>query len=118
MISWQNLIFCIEKLEELPNGNGAEIEFCYQGAEYGVVSNRGSCDIGKCADMIFDGKSVTYSEERIYTYRTLAELGKARDIGFSVKECWESFENVRIRPDFDEYPFEEIYAAYEKASKH
>lgn len=41
MISWKELVSCIEKLEELPNGGGSEIEFRYQGAEYGIVSYRG-----------------------------------------------------------------------------
>ena len=117
MIAWQDLIYCIEKLEELPNGSGAEIEFCYQGVEYGIVSYRGSCDIGKFSKTNFDGSTFTHSEEQTYSYRTLTELGKATDIGFSVEECWESFENVCIKPDFDELSFEDIYAAYERASK-
>ena len=106
-----------EKLEELPNGGGAEIEFRYQGAEYGIVSYCGSCEIGKCPDAIYDGNTLTYSEEQLYTYKTLTELGKARDIGFSVEECWESFEDIRTKPDFENSTFEEIYAAYEKAYK-
>ena len=112
------MIYCIEKLKELPNGAGAEIDFCYQGVEYCIVSYRGSCDIEKCSEIIFDGSDFNYSEEQIYTYKTLTELGKAKEIGFSVEECWESFEDVYIKPDFDEFPFEEIYAAYEKANKH
>ena len=117
MISWQDLISCIEKLEELPNGGGAEIEFRYQGAEQGIVSYCSSCENGKCPDVMYDSNTLTYSEEQLYTYKTLTELGKARDIGFSVEECWESFEDIRTKPDFENSTFEEIYAAYEKAYK-
>ena len=117
MISWKDLISCIERLEELPNGGGSEIEFCYQGVEYGIVSDRGLCYIGKCPDTFFDGSTFSYSEEQEFKYKTLTELGKAMDIGFSVEECWNSFEEIYIRPDFECFTFEEIYSTYEKANK-
>lgn len=117
MISWKELVSCIERLEELPNGGGPEIEFHHHGAGYGITSHRGLCDLGKFPDAIFDGNTLTYSEEQAYKYRTLNELGKARDVGFSVEENWESFEEVCIKPDFENCLFEEIYAAYEKACK-
>lgn len=47
MISWKTLIEYIEKLQELPNGSGSEIEFHYKGIEYGICSYKDSCDIQK-----------------------------------------------------------------------
>ena len=123
MISWNNLVTCIQKLEELPNGGGSEIEFTYQGTEYGIVSYRDFCDLERIPDSHFDGKPIDFdentidSEEPYFTYSSLTELGKATDIGFSVEQCWLEFENVCIRPDFDYFTFEEIYESYESAYK-
>ena len=110
MISWETLVGYIEKLQELPNGSGTEIEFSYNGKDYGICSYRDSCDLQDCGE---SGCKL----DVCYTYSTLSELGKARDMGFSVEESWNSFTNVVISPDFDEEPFEEIYAAYEKACR-
>jgi len=117
MIPWKTLIECIEKLQELPNGSGSEIEFHYKGIEYCICSYKDSCDIQESADWSFQNSALVYSDEMVYTYKTLSELGKAKDIGFSVEECWDEFTEVCIKPDFDDYPFEEIYAAYETACK-
>jgi len=117
MISWKTLIEYIEKLQELPNGSGTEIEFHYKGIEYGICSYKDSCDIEKISDCSYQNGTLICSDEKIYTYKTLSELGKAKDIGFSVEECWDKFTEVCIKPDFDEGSFEEIYAAYEAASK-
>ncbi len=116
MISWNNLVTCIQKLEELPNGGGSEIEFTYHGVEYGIVSYRDFCDLERIPDP-HDNENATDSEEPYYTYSSLTELGKATDIGFSVEQCWPKFEGVCIRPDFDYYTFEEIYKSYESAYK-
>ena len=113
MISWKKLIECIERLQELPNGSGSEIEFHYKGIEYCICSYKDSCDIQKGSDCSFQNGSLVYSDEKVYTYNSLSELGKATDIGFSVEECWDKFTEVCIKPDFDEGPFEEIYAVYE-----
>ena len=113
------MVTCIQRLEELPNGGGSEIEFTYQGAEYGIVSYRDFCDLERIPDSHFDGKPIDFDENTIdsempyYTYSSLTELGKATDIGFSVEQCWPEFENVCIRPDFDYFTFEEIYESYE-----
>lgn len=117
MISWNNLVSCIEKLEELPNGGGSEIEFTYQGVEYGIVSYRGPCELGTIPEAHFDGHTTVYSEEISYTYSSLTELGRATDFGFSVEKCWPDFEGVVIKPDFDYFTFEDIYASYEAACK-
>ncbi len=117
MISWNTLVSCVQKLEELPNGGGSEIEFTYQGVEFSIVSYRGSCKLEKIPDSYFDGNAMVYSEDVCYTYSSLTELGKATDFGFSVEQCWPEFEAVCIRPDFDYFTFEEIYASYESAYK-
>jgi hypothetical protein len=117
MISWKTLIEYIEKLQELPNGSGSEIEFHYKGIEYCICSYKESCDIQKGSDCSYQNGTLIYSDEKIYTYRTLSELGKAKDIGFSVEECWNEFTEVHIEPNFDNYPFEKIYASYEAACK-
>lgn len=116
MISWNNLVTCIQRLQELPNGGAPEIEFTYQGVEYGIVAYRDFCDLERIPDSRSDGNT-TDSEEPYFSYGTLAELGKATDIGFSVEQCWPEFENVCIRPDFDYFTFEEIYESYESAYK-
>ena len=117
MIEWKELIKCIEKLKELPNGSGSEIEFCYQGIEYVIGSYKDSCDIQKASyvELGQDGE-LTCTDETAYTYSSLEELGKAKDIGFSVEECWPAFEEVCIKPDFDDRPFDEIYNAYKEVS--
>lgn len=117
MLSRQELINCIEKLQELPNGGGSEIEFYYRGTGYCITSFRDSCDIGKCLGPILDEGKWTYPENPIFTYRSLDELGKAKDIGFSVEEEWKSFEDICIKPDFECFSFNEIYDAYAAAYK-
>ena len=111
MISWNELVKCIEKLQELPNGYGSEIEFTYRGVEYGIVCYEDYCDIA-VIDNARDG-----NHEESYKYPTLRELGKAKDFGFSVEERWEEFEEVIIQPDFDFCSFEEIYESYAKHIK-
>ena len=117
MISWKSLIECIEKLQELPNGSGTEIEFTYQGVEYGICSYRDFCDIQKIPEYNFNGNKYVFTEEKEYSYKTLTELGRATDIGFSVETCWNDFTGICIKPDFDEYTFDEIYESYLAACK-
>ena len=89
MISWKELISYIEKLQELPNGGGTEVFFCYEGTEYCIVSYKGKCDIQKCMGPTFDGETMKYPVVKPFEYKSLTELGKAKDIGFSVEECWD-----------------------------
>ncbi len=117
MISWKQLVENIEKLEELPNGKGTEIEFSYKGVEYGIVSYGSSCDIMKCSDVYYDGIHALYSEEIAYSYSTLTELGRATDIGFSVEEAWDLFEDISVKPDFENYTLEEVLRSYVEALK-
>ena len=40
MISWNTLCYNLTALAELPNGGGAEIEFCLNGKQYFIVHYR------------------------------------------------------------------------------
>ena len=44
-------------------------------------------------------------------------MGRAKDIGFSVEECWDDFDEIIIKPDFDSFSFEDIYSLYKKAKE-
>lgn len=117
-ISWRELVWRIEKIQKFPYGNGTEIFFDYKGERYVICSHRESCDIQKCSDSFHLEGETDGEKEPVYTYKTLAELGEASDIGFSVKECWEDFDEIHTEPSFRSFTLDEILAAqresYEK----
>lgn len=120
MISWKHLIYCIEELEKLKNGGGSEIEFEFKGVSYGITSYNGSCEISRFPDIKYDynlKKVVTEREYPTYTYTSLRKLGKAKDIGFSVKKEWNNIEGLVCKPDFEEIPLVDIINDYKKALK-
>ena len=67
----------------------------------------------------FDGKIITYSNEKEYKFKSLRELGKANIYGFVLEEVWDSLSDsdYSIRPDFDSEDFDMIFEGYEKARK-
>ena len=69
MISWNMLIGYIEKLQELPNGSGTEIEFTYKGIEYGICSYRDFCDIEKCSELPDPYGKYVFSDREEYRYQ-------------------------------------------------
>ncbi|MCR4643826.1 MAG: hypothetical protein K5695_00250 [Oscillospiraceae bacterium] len=119
MITWENLLQCIERLETLPNGSGTEIEFTYNGVEYGIVSYRDNATISKLSEMYFDGKTLSFSDETVYEFKSLRELGKSNIFGFVLENIWNdlSEQEYAIRPDFDGFGFDEIYHNYQKSCK-
>ncbi len=104
MKSWEYIIKCIEKLETLSNGSGSEIEFEYNGDEYGIVSYGDHCEFMK------EGVS------EYKTFATLEELGKSDCFGFKLEEVWVDLKELAIRPDFLNDEFELIYQSYEKVA--
>jgi hypothetical protein len=119
MIKWDYLIQCIEKLQTLPNGSGCEIEFTYNGVEYGIVSYKDHVDFSIIPTMFFDGKKTTYSDEENYIFKSMRELGKANIYGFVLEDIWDTLprSDYSIQIDFDGEEFEYIYESYEKACK-
>ena len=110
MISWEELIEGIEKLQKLPNGGGSEIGFVYQGTRFGTVSYPGSCTLTRISTD--DDRNTGVCR---YEYPDLTTLGRAENFGFSVSEKWKGFEEIEMKPDFDCYPFDDIYASYKEA---
>ncbi len=102
MKSWKYIKECIEKLETLNNGSGSEIEFEYNGNEYGIVSYGDHCEFMK--------EGVSGAK----TFETLEELGKSDCYGFKLEEVWNDLEELAIRPDFLNDDFELIYESYKK----
>lgn len=121
MISWDKLVYCIEELEKLKNGNGAEIEFEFKGIEYGITSYKGAPEISRIPKTHYDfelHEMIIDSDYPNFIYQNLKELGEAEDIGFSVKEEWKNLECITIKPDFNDIPLEVILDSYKNALKH
>ena len=81
MISWNTLCYNLTALAELPNGGGAEIEFCLNGKQYFIVHYRQAVTLTYSPDGFdVNGNSVEYR------YSSMEELGAARDFGFTLKD--------------------------------
>ena len=116
MITWKHLVECIEKLETLPNGGGSEIEFTYNGEEFGIVSYPGCPDITRLPGTWNDETSAD-PKYQTHQFKSLRELGKANIYGFVIEEIWDSLDeyDYEVRPDFARDDFDIIFAAYKKA---
>ena len=119
MITWDHLVDCIKKLETLPNGGGSEIEFTYNEIDYYIVSHPDCVDLSVVPKRFYDGKDITYSNEKVHSFRSLEELGKADIYGFVLEDVWNSLNeyDYTIKPDFDGDDFDSIYDAYKKANE-
>ena len=110
MISWNTLCYNLTALAELPNGGGAEIEFCLNGKQYFIVRYRQAVTLTYTPDGFdVNGNSVEYR------YSSMEELGAARDFGFTLKDEWNNVTDYVCRPSFDDFTLDEILEGYKKA---
>ena len=115
MITWNNLVYSLNELSKLPNGNGSEIEFDFRGKSYIIIHYKDKCSFSELK------KSTSYDplewewEEKIYN--SLEELGQAKDFGFSLRKQWKNIENLICKPDFDDVSLNTILDAYRDAIK-
>lgn len=106
MITWDELVYDLNELNKLENGGGAEIEFEYNGIEYGIVCYKDYCTLAEIYQI---------GEFKEKTYCSIEELGAANDFGFCLKDVWEEIEYPLIKPDFDEFGLQLILDEYKAA---
>lgn len=108
MITWDELVYDLNELNKLENGGGSEIEFKYNGMEYGIVCYKDWCSF---APITYD-QTEKYEEK---TYGSIEKLGESKDFGFCLRDVWEKIEYPIIKPNFDEFGLQVILDAYKAA---
>ena len=108
MITWDELVYDLNELNKLENGGGSEIEFEYNGIEYGIVCYKDWCSLA----IITRGQPGAYEEKE---YGSIEELGAANDFGFCLKDVWGQLDYPLCKPDFEDCGLQAILDAYKAA---